>query len=335
MKRTIMPAVGMLAILILAFFGYQFTGKITDLNRNAKTSLPKLTVRPIDKTGSAGSIANLKMDIEKPNLPEKVMVYKVRKPIITKDQVLIQANNLGISGEVKESLVDFSIKSQNGDYIVDKETGSFHYITDDFKFRAEPLKTILSDEEYKKLATDFLTEKGLMKAKAVFRDVNKGNVTLANVNDDGNGKEVPFMIEVRFSRDLNGMEWNGVGPKISVYFGENGKITGAASVWREVEPYQEYPIISLDDALAQIKEGNAQIFNATPNDTVAVKEVKLIYISDPIGYHQEFVIPYYLVRGTNNANNSVTALTRAIPENLLSIIPPPPYTAPRGVKTKK
>jgi len=67
-----------------------------------------------------------------------------------------------------------------------------------------------------------------MKKEAGFTDVNKGNTV--TIVENGVEKKLPFMIEVRFGRKADDIPWDGVGPKISVYFGENGKIICAASV---------------------------------------------------------------------------------------------------------
>jgi len=323
--------------LIIAVFAIIFGYQLINIDVSSNTGfsnkqLPKLVVRPLDMTGSAGNLVDLRMDIALPDFPSEMKVYKVKKPTITGDQVLAQAKKLGISGEVKETPVDFRVKSPNGDYIVDKATGSFTYFTKEFELQTDPLKTLLSDEEYQKLATDFLIGKGLMKEDAVFRDVNRNNVTLSR---DGINSPVPYMIEVRYgSKDLNGIRFGGVGPKIIVIFGESGKITGAFSVWREVEAFKEYPIISIDEALSQIKAGKATIYDASLNDSGVVKEAKLMYHNDPLGYLQEFVIPYYMVTGTNSAGKPFAAFTRAIPENLLKVTSPPSNDAPESSKTE-
>ncbi|WP_066635367.1 hypothetical protein [Desulfolucanica intricata] len=326
MQRIKIFVLSLLIIGLISLLGCQSS------NKSTSEQLSKLTVSPMDKTGSLGSIVDLAVDTQIPDFPSNVMVYKVKKPVITKEQVLVQAEKLGVSGDVRETSVDLNVKSAEGEYIVDKETGSFHYLTKEFNLQGFPLKSLLSDEEYKKLATDFLTEKGLLKENAVFKDVNKDNVYISGADSE---KRSPFMIEVRFGhKDLNGIEFNGVGPKISVYFGENGKIIGAASVWREVEPYKEYPIISVNESFNQIKAGKATIYDVRPNDKGTVKNVKLMYMSDPVGYNQEFVIPYYQITGINSESRPFTGFTRAIPENLFEEKPLPSYSAPQGRKNR-
>lgn len=267
-------------------------------------------------------------------MPTELTVYKVKNPNLTGEQVKEQAVKLGITnGAVKESPTDFKILTPEGDYVVGKETGSFSYLTKEFELQTEPLKTTLSDEEYKKLATDFLVNKGLMKTEAIFKDINKGNTV--TVPENGVEKHYPFMIEVRFGRDLNNIRWDGVDPKISVYFGENGKIIGAASVWREVEPSTKYPIIPVSSALEQIKSNNAMIYDAEINDTGTINEIKLMYMNDTVGYDQQNIIPYYMMVGTNKAGKLFAAFTRAIAKSYLSETPVPTVKAPIPQRSTK
>ncbi|MDT3699689.1 MAG: hypothetical protein RO469_09685 [Thermincola sp.] len=325
MKKMFLSLIS-LSIVALTVTSFVIITKANSVKAGAE-NLPKLEIRPLSKTGSSGNLANVNVVTPLPNLPTELAVYKVKKPDLTGEQVKQQALKLGITnGTVKESPIDFKVLTPEGDYIVDKETGSFSYLIKDFELQTEPLKTILSDEEYKKLATDFLNNKGLMKTEAIFKDVNKGNTV--TVLENGLEKHYPFMIEVRFGRDLNNLQWDGVGPKISVYLGENGKIIGAASVWREVEVANKYPIISVALALEQIKSNDAIIYDAGANDTGTIKEIKLMYMSDPIGYDQQNVIPYYMMVGTNEAGKPFAAFTRAISKSYLSEIPLPPVEAP-------
>jgi len=333
MKRIKSIVLGLIIAGLVAIPAYQIIGSSNGAQqKSTKNQLPKITVEPLAKTGSDGSFSNLSAGDIKPTIPGKAIVYKVKTPIITKENVSAQALKLGISGTARETSVDISVKSPTGDYIVDKESGADVYMTKDFELQAFPLKTLLSDETYRKLATDFLNEKGLMKGDAVFKGVNRGNTYTSG---DGSINQAPFMIEIGFSRKaLNGIEWAGVGPRITVQFGENGKIIGADSVWREVEPFKEYPVISFSEALDKVKAGNAAIYNVGLNDSGVVEGAKLVYMSDPVGSHQEYVIPYYELKGKSGSGKSFIAYTRAIPENLITEAPASHSSAPQGSKRK-
>lgn len=284
-------------IAVLVFIVIAGAWIFTISNARNQENLPLIVQRPMPKSGSGGNFFSLTLDIPEPQFPEKMMVYKVIKPALTKEMIREQAAKLGVVGSVEETEVDFRVIAANGSiFSVDKETGSINFTTKEFETAVSLLKTVLSDEEYKKLASDFLTSCGLMKEEAEFRDVNKENTV--TIVENGVEKKLPFMIEVRFGRKADDIPWGGVGPKISVYFGENGKIIGAASVWRDVEPFREYPIKEFSKALEDIKQGKATIYDALSNDSGKIKKVRLMYRLDPIGYQQR--ICYTLFYGYRN-----------------------------------
>lgn len=332
MQRVKILVFSLLAMVLLGGFGCQYIIGSSS-HEGPEKDLPKLSVRPLDISGSGGFFKELKICAPMPDFPSEVMVYKVISPTITKEEVSAQAKKLGISGEVKEGLnglglTVLGIVSPEGSYSVDKETGSFDYTTKEFELQAFPLKTLLSDEEYKKLATEFLVAKGLLSENAVWRDVNRNNVV-----GNSAGERFPYMIEVRYGhKDLNGIRFGGVGPEITVVFGENGKITSAFSVWREVEPFKDYPIISLNEAVEQVKAGKATIYDAKPNDIGTIKEAKLIYQNEPKDYQQQYVIPHYMFVGTNSEGKKFAAFTRAIPETLLQVTPLSSPKVPQSTK---
>lgn len=312
-------SISMLVLLILGsaiIIGCKSTGSTGILWNNS--DLPKLTVRPLDELGPTGSRLNLRISERLPNFPEKIMVYRVRKPSVTKVSVLAQAKKLGISGTVRNSDLGLSVKTSRGDFHIAKDTGSFDYSTKDFEHQAFPLKNVLSDAEYKRLAIDFLNKNDLLSKDAVFERINRGITTTTGL--PGKKTKSPIMIEAVFgSKKLNGLEWSGTEPKISVYFGENGKIIGASSTWREVEPFKNYPIISVDEAIKQIRDGKVIIYNQYFDNNGIIRDVKLVYLSEPIGYNQKYVIPYYSITYINQPGDLFTVLTPAIPSNFLEV----------------
>ena len=281
-------------------------------NSQNNNKLPKLAITQLPQAGSGGNISELKLATELPIVPEKLMVYKVKKPNLTVEKVRERARKLGIKGAVKESAIDLRVRSDKGEYIIDKATGNESFMTKEFALQHEPVTTVLSDEEYKNLASQFLHKAGLMKDKAVFVDVNKGN-TVTAIDENGVERTKPHMIEVRFGREnLNNLAVRGVGPKISVYFGDKGQIIGTKSVWPEVEPYLKYPVITPAQGIELVQKNDAVLFNVNHNDVVTVEEIKLVYLVGPLGSNQEFIIPYYEMIGTTTAGKHFTALTRAI-----------------------
>ncbi|MHB1127079.1 MAG: hypothetical protein ACYC2T_09000 [Bacillota bacterium] len=144
-------------------------------------------------------------------------------PDMTLDRVRDLTLKLNLNdGLVFETSTEFNVKSNTGKLIVDKETGAFIFTTKEYDTQSEPLKVVLSDELYKKKATEFLIGTDLMKNNAIYKGIAKDTVTRLE-----NGiKTYPYMIDVRFEV-ISNIPWVSRRSKLAVFFGENGRITGA------------------------------------------------------------------------------------------------------------
>ncbi|MGB8452173.1 MAG: hypothetical protein WCD89_07550 [Anaerocolumna sp.] len=109
-----------------------------------------------------------------------------------------------------------------------------------------------------------------------------------------------------------------MGPKICVFFGENGEIIGTYSVWIEVEEYEEYPTVDSQKAIDNVLNGKAIISNIGKEDSGNINNIEIIYDMESLRSNQKYVIPYYMIKGKNVSGNDFTALTRAIPEEYIT-----------------
>lgn len=183
-------------ISIISFFVLAFSGFIAFNLYNesfADNSLPKLSYIEMDKTASNQGLNNLNLKTVPSNLPQKLTVYRVVTPNLTSSDIKATANKLGINGNIEMRDKDFRVFSLNGDYIVDRMTGSFSYMTRNFTMETNPIKNTLSTDEYVAAAKKFLNDKGFIKEGALFKTINKHTVTTLE-----NGQEItrPFMIEI-------------------------------------------------------------------------------------------------------------------------------------------
>jgi len=307
-------------VLLLTSACASGTARTSSLDRaEAKEGTAVLTVAPMDVTGSAGRFESLTSKAATSSLPKRLMVYRVKPANVTKSAFEKRARGLGLKGAIEETTGRFLIADEGTAYEVDRATGSFDYTTEAFAKQTQPLQHLLSDNEYRKKAEAFLTGSGLMEDSAEFRDVNRGNVV--GTYENGRWVERPFMIEARFGhKQLGGIDFDkGVGPKIVVQFGEDGRILGALSVWREVEPFSVYALKSTDEALTAAKKGDAQLFNVEDRDTGVVDTVSLSYINDPLDYDQRYVLPAYILKGSTGNGSRFVGVARAIPEALLRV----------------
>jgi len=273
----------------------------------------------MDGTGSAGRFASLKSNADTKLLPKSVMVYKVKPANVTKPQAETIARNLRLTGQVEDIGGRLLVADKEANFEVDKATGSFDYTTKAFETQTEPILGVLSDAEYRTRAEAFLTDSGLMENDAEFRDVNRGNIV--GTWDGSAWVERPYMVEVRFShKSLNGVAFDkGVGPKIIVQFGDNGRILGAMSVWRDIEPLSSYSIKSPDEALAAAANGQAQLYDVGQADNGVVDDISLSYMNSPLGYDQKYVVPMYIMKGVGKSGSRFVAIADAIPDALLHV----------------
>ncbi len=298
------------------------TGVARESDQAAARGLERLPVAPLDPTGSGGNFRSLKSVADTSSAPGRLPVYKVVPARITRQWVGQRAEKLGLIGPVQDDGARFSVRGAAGTLEVDAGTGSFDYTTDAFAAQTESIRTLLSDEEYRRRAEDFLARTGLMHPKARFRDVNRANVTA--VYDGGEWLERPYLVEVRFSHiPLDGVPFDqGVGPKIIVQFGEDGQVLGALSVWREIERAGDYTLITPEQAIASLRRGEGQLFEVDVDADGTADEIGLSYLNDPLGYDQQYVIPSYVIRGKSSSSNGrFVGLVRALPPSALRVDP--------------
>lgn len=277
-----------------------------------------LAVAPLPRTGSDARIGAIKITATPTSTPQTMMVYRVKRPHVRREEVQRVAAGLGLLGPAEETELDFRVRGPHASLVIDKETGSFDYTTDGLEHQTAALEVSLSDAEYRAHAERFLEGHGLMKERAVFRDVNRNMV---GVYEGGRWIEKPYLVEVRFGHEpLGGVPFDkGVGPKIVVQFGEGAEVLGALSVWREVEPYRAVPVLDPKSALSQARQGEAQVFSEGEEAQGRVTDVEFAYLNDPLGGRQEFVIPHYFMRGRSSKGKAFGIIARGLPASMLKI----------------
>jgi hypothetical protein len=333
-KKLLVSIASISAAVLLALTGCAVADAPTTQVRTAG-GYPRLTVAPLDRTGSEGSFSALSVPSSAtPEVPANLMVYRVIHNRVTVAEARAKAGELGVHGSESATGTQFRVEGAGADFQVDIDTGSFDYMTKEFELQTTPIKHLLTDEQYRKKAEEFLVDHGLFEASARFRDVNRGNVV--GINKSGKWVERPYLIEARFDHEpLDGVAFDqGVGPKIIVQFGEDGRVIGATSLWREVEPVSEYPTEPVSRIAGNVTAGAAQVFNAAAGSTGTVTSMTISYISDPAGYRQEYVVPHYVLRGqVGSTGREFTAITRSIPAQYLSVDPSVAQGAGRATAT--
>lgn len=274
-------------------------------------SLDKLQMNPLPISGSNGYFKEINVNTRIPKTPEKMMVYKVMDAGLEEEDMERYMDKLGIDAKMRKNDRGYVTVDGTTTFSLDKKTGSFNYYTQELSDAIKPLNTLLTDEEYKKIAENFLNKKGLMKKDAYYRK------TLRHVVGKSNGSEEVCLVETVFTRDLNGIRWTGVGPKISVFFGENAEIIGASCIWQEVEKYKEYPIINGEESIKNVRNNKNSIISVEKAAIGNVEEIKLVYNMESVRSNQKYVTPYYLFKGKTESKREFGVLTRGISEKYI------------------
>lgn len=282
----------------------------------------KIKLNSLGTTGSPGKFKELKININQSALPKNMKAYKIKKPNLNKDKIKDLALNLNIQGQLTDDDQNIIVRGDKANLYVNKNTGSYKYLTQEMmgQFGEKPLKNILSDSEYIKLAEDFVNKNDIGKPNMVCKGVNRG-YTIETVDSNGLPKEDIYRIEVKFeSSTINNMVYTGVGPKISIWFGDNGKIIGYGSLWRELEELKEYPALSVAEAVEKVKNNEKSlVYNVDSSDTEGtIDSVEIALWSDPEGYIQEYAVPHYIFKGKKKDGTDFTAITRAISDKYIS-----------------
>ncbi|QYR23186.1 hypothetical protein KZ483_09830 [Paenibacillus sp. sptzw28] len=304
-----------LAVVITTITVISFNQSDTSSNKVSADNINRPEKISINSLGHVGSgkvpdKINIKVDFTK---PENFKVYKIKKPQLQKSDIENIAKNLGVVDEIKEDDKKYHAKSVDKNLIIDKLTGSITYTTKEWENESEPLKNMNSEQEYRKLAEDFLLEKGLMKKDAIFSGIKVDTRGIYNPATD-KYDEMPYQVGVEFRRDLDGVTWTGTGPKLTVYFYGSG-VVAVKSVWREAEEKEvgAYPVIELADAVIKLKEGNGLVFTKDESASeVDITKIELVYYHDSLGVEQEYATPYYLLTG-----EGVNAVVSALPDNVV------------------
>jgi hypothetical protein len=251
---------------------------------------------------------------------ESIMVYKIKKPEITAESVQDAGSKLGftgtaglIDGGTKYAMLD-ETTDQVRQYSVWINSGAVEYaIVSPDKLSPDEPPTLPSEEEAIEIATNFLTQSGLMPDDALAGDVVTNSVksggTYNIIRQTGEGSfeiidSYDTHLLVNFSRQINGIPVaDSGGNKLGVRIGDKGEVISVLKVWREVEPYREYPIKSVEQAYNELISGKGSSNIPSGCAEITIDHVSLAYWMETLDVSQEYVLPVYAFTGTCRAAN--------------------------------
>jgi len=293
--------------------------------RNEEVELSQIIIRPLLVEGEQGNFKEIKLEKKDYKLPQEFLVFKVIKYQVNKEIIKRTVQELELNGELVETDEDFYVTAKEGNFLVDKFTGSYKYLSS--KIENENygnIQSLLDEKEYINKAKIFLKEKDLILPNMSDKGVVAPFEKTERVDSDGAIIEETNSIGVTFKQNnLNGVKIKGVEPKIKVLFDNNGDVVGALSVWRNFEAYKNYPLISLNEAIEKIKKNEAYLRYVSKDDTGLIDEIEIVYFNDPLGYKQKYLIPFYLMKGKATGDKIFEAYIPAISSRYIKIEPVP------------
>ena len=214
-----------------------------------------------------------------PKMPDKMLVYKIIRPQnITEAYVRELAEkyfDMPTDAAFRRNEPYYKLKTETYLFRFDSSTGFFSILKYEKarKKLSEDRKDYPSDEECRRIATEYLKKRGLLP-----EDTYLSNVSDVNIESVG-------AISVCFGRMIGKYKCWGHGSEILVWVGVDGEITKVSIRWVEYEPYKLAPIKTAKQAFEYLKHGNAFIVGAGK-----VTKIALAYHTPAEG---EYIQPMY------------------------------------------
>ena len=255
----------------------------------------------IESAGESGD-ANVKISLNT-DLPAQVETvrYEVVQGIMDDKTAKALAEQFGMSGDIVPPDDDeYTLKASN-DSKKRKLTiyleGSIIY-HDSSKLWALP-KTALNlpeKEDAKDIATNYLTEKGLLPEDAQVKMVVSDQLSRKNTSTGEIVENSDTNLQVIFGRELDGVPVIGPGSKLKVYIGDGGEVIGVHKVWRKLEASGTTMIKSSNSAFEALKQGEG--VSLPPGyDNVTINKVYFAYYEEGPGEERDYLEPIWVFEG--------------------------------------
>ena len=255
----------------------------------------------IESAGESGD-ANVKISLNT-DLPAQVETvrYEVVQGIMDDKTAKALAEQFGMSGDIVPPDDDeYTLKASNDSKkrkLTIYPEGSIIY-HDSSKLWALP-KTALNlpeKDDAKDIATDYLTEKGLLPEDAQVKMVVSDQLSRKNTSTGEIVENSDTNLQVIFGRELDGVPVIGPGSKLKVYIGDGGEVIGVHKVWRKLEASGTTMIKSSNSAFEALKQGEG--VSLPPGyDNVTINKVYFAYYEEGPGEERDYLEPIWVFEG--------------------------------------
>ncbi|MBP2145076.1 hypothetical protein J2129_000530 [Methanofollis sp. W23] len=257
-----------------------------------------------------------------PSVNESYAVYQTVIPDVSDEYVNKIGEKFGIQGEPQkksESTGRIQILDNTGKesrcLLVYEHSGGIVYEIPEKAFPAsvESQPVLPSNEEAKKIATDFLKKRDLLPEDAEIESVKVDKI----YKEYKVGCKEPVLsydmtLDVHYSRDFSGISV--YGDELSVIIGDKGEVVEVIKSWRDVQPYRDVKIKTPNQAYSDLI---ASKFARPPAEAlfekVIVENITLGYWMEPRISEQKYVLPVYVFSGTGTVNGEEMPYVEFVP----------------------
>ncbi len=279
------------------------------MTEQSDTEIQPLTINNVKGFRTTSFVLNTTL----PKVPKKLMVYECVEPKVTLEYVSLLAKRFGMNEQPEKVFDEFILTDGNYHLEVNTKSGRIAY-TDASRWMVgndvDKPSNLPSDEKAIKIARNYLSEKGLMPADAILRDVTHPRVVA--MDKEGSTIGVGFEdVKVSFTRRINELPVVGAGSKLDVEIGGNGDVINVYKVWRNYRPYKEYSIITPEQALEKLKE--IGVFTGIKSVDKVINRIYLGYYTKSASEKQTYLQPVYVFEGYAKGENRTEEFKQYIP----------------------
>lgn len=255
---------------------------------------------------------------------EKVTAYKVESHKYSSKEIRAITKVLKTDVKEEEKIEqDIEIyQLKNGGYMeYYEESGALSYIgATDSEVDMKNLKKEIDETKCKKVADEFISETGIIKAS----DLEYVSTDVCETIETGDGT-YPLTYQIYYTKKSpEGSEgFYGVGPGIKIEIDKAYTIRTFLSVDKDVKKISgTYATISEEKAIDKIYKGDGvQIDGSSEGKMgVAIDNVNLYLYCDPIAQKQTYMAPYYIMDGEDEKGKEITIAVPAVDDSMIKYV---------------
>lgn len=242
-------------------------------------------------------------------IPQEATLYRFVKKNLTESDLNNLAGKFGLKGQAKKDAKEPVLMMSDGakDIWLHTETGKWAMTQPD-KLFTSATTNIPADVEVSRIATEYLTQKGLLPADFKLQSVVAITEGMSDNNQRVIGKSAYFY------RYVDDQPVYGVS-RIIVDIGDNGEILGVSKFYKDVEQAGKIKLKTVGHAFNELKEKKALVTTDNPQiKDATIDSVELRYWEDAGSVaDQPFMQPVYVFKAKSVSNGKAHLFEGVVP----------------------